>query len=145
MPRRSRRCSCGDYELVILDDLTASKKDFFVDKTINLGTGDYKAVVGLAKAGQPVLLMYASANRDEREFRDPETFRIDRRPPRFLGFSHGTHVCLGMHAARVEGRIAVQEFLARFPDYEVIESGIERFPTEFVQGYTKMPVRLRPN
>ena len=106
---------------------------------------DTKAYGANMKAGQPVLLMYASANRDEREFPDPETFRIDRRPARFLGFSHGTHVCLGMHAARVEGRIAVQEFLARFPDYEVIESGIERFPTEFVQGYTKMPVRLRPN
>jgi cytochrome P450 len=95
------------------------------------------------KAGQPILLLYASANRDEREFPDPDTFRIDRRPPRFLGFSHGTHACLGIHAARAEGRIGVQEFLARFPDYEVIEGGIERFETEFVQGYSKMPVRLR--
>ena len=95
------------------------------------------------KAGQPVLLLYASANRDEREFPDPDVFRLDRRPPRFLGFSHGTHACLGIHAARAEARIGVQEFLARFPAYEVIESGIERFETEFVQGYSKMPVRLR--
>jgi len=95
------------------------------------------------RAGQPILLLYASANRDEREFDDPNSFRIDRRPPRHLGFSHGTHACLGLHAARAEARIGVQEFLARFPDYEVLEGGIERFETEFVQGYSKMPVRLR--
>ena len=95
------------------------------------------------KAGQPILLLYASANRDEREFPDPDRFRIDRRPPRHLGFSHGTHACLGLHAARAEARIGVQEFLARFPHYEVREAGIERFETEFVQGCSKMPVRLR--
>jgi cytochrome P450 len=96
------------------------------------------------RAGQPVLLLYASANRDEREFPDPDVFRLDRRPPRHVGFSHGTHACLGLHAARAEGRLAIQEFLARFPAYEVDEDGIERLATEFVQGYAKMPVRLRP-
>ena len=96
------------------------------------------------RAGQPVLLLYASANRDEREFPDPDVYRLDRRPPRHLGFSHGTHACLGLHAARAEGRIAIQEFLTRFPAYEVDEDGIERLPTEFVQGYSKLPVRLRP-
>ena len=95
------------------------------------------------RAGQPIVLLYASANRDEREFPDPDTFRLDRRPPRSLGFSHGTHACLGLHAARVEARIGVQEFLARFPHYEVLEDRIERFETEFVQGYAKMPIRLR--
>jgi len=95
------------------------------------------------RAGQPIVLLYASANRDEREFPDPDTFRLDRRPPRSLGFSHGTHACLGLHAARAEARIGVQEFLARFPRYEVQEDRIERFETEFVQGYAKMPIRLR--
>jgi hypothetical protein len=95
------------------------------------------------RAGQPIVLLYGSANRDEREFPDPDSFDLDRRPPRHLGFAHGTHACLGLHAARAEGRIAVEEFLARFPDYEVLEDGIERYETEFVQGYSKMPVRLR--
>ena len=94
------------------------------------------------RAGQPILLLYAAANRDEREFPDPDAYRIDRRPPRHLGFSHGTHACLGLHAARAEGRLGLQEFLARFPDYEVQEDGIERFETEFVQGYSKLPVEL---
>jgi cytochrome P450 len=95
------------------------------------------------KAGQPVLLLYASANRDPREFPNPTTYDLDRHPQRFLGFSHGTHACLGIHAARVEARIAVEEFFARFPDYEVIEDGIVRYETEFVQGYSKLPIRLR--
>jgi hypothetical protein len=94
------------------------------------------------RAGQPVVLLYASANRDEREFPEPESYRLDRRPPRSLGFSHGTHACLGLHAARLEARIGLQEFLARFPHYEVQESRIERFETEFVQGCAKMPIRL---
>jgi hypothetical protein len=95
------------------------------------------------RAGQPLLLLYAAANRDEREFPDPDAFRLARRPPRHLGFGHGTHACLGLHAARAEGRIAVEEFLARFPHYAVREDGIERYETEFVKGYSKLPVRLR--
>jgi hypothetical protein len=95
------------------------------------------------RAGQPLLLLYASANRDEREFPDPDAYRLERRPPRHLGFSHGTHACLGLHAARAEARIAIQELLARHPRYEVQEDGIERFETEFVQGYSKLPIRLR--
>jgi hypothetical protein len=95
------------------------------------------------RAGQPLLLLYAAANRDEREFPDADAFRLARRPPRHLGFGHGTHACLGLHAARAEGRIAVEEFLARFPHYAVREDGIERYETEFVKGYSKLPVRLR--
>jgi cytochrome P450 len=96
------------------------------------------------RAGQPILLLYASANRDEREFPDPDAYRLDRRPPRHLGFSHGTHACLGLHAARAEGRLAIEELLARFPAYQVQEDGIERLATEFVQGYSKLPIRLCP-
>src|SRR5262245_21225355 len=94
------------------------------------------------RAGQPILLLYTAANRDEREFPDPDRYRIDRRPPRHLGFGHGTHACLGLHAARAEARIAIEELLARYPRYEVLEDRIERYETEFVKGYAKMPVRL---
>jgi cytochrome P450 len=95
------------------------------------------------RAGQPVLLLYASANRDEREFPDPDTYRVERRPLRHLGFAHGTHACLGLHAARAEARIGIQEILARYPDYVVLEDRIESYETEFVQGCSKLPIRLR--
>jgi cytochrome P450 len=96
------------------------------------------------RAGQPILLLYTAANRDDREFADPDRFRIDRRPPRHLGFGHGTHACLGLHAARAEARIAIEELLERHPRYEVQEDGIERFETEFVKGYARLPVVLAP-
>jgi cytochrome P450 len=92
-------------------------------------------------AGSPVFLLYASANRDPREFSEPDVYRIDRKPPRFLGFSHGTHACLGLHAAKAEARIAVTEILRRFPDYVVETDRLEKYVTDLVKGYAKMPIR----
>ena len=94
------------------------------------------------KAGQAVVLLYGSANRDEREFPEPDTFLLDRKPQRHLGFSHGTHACIGLHAARAEADIGLQEILKRFPNYEVLEDGLVKLETEFVQGYCNMPIRL---
>jgi len=93
------------------------------------------------REGQPVMLLYTAANRDEREFSHPDDFDMLRNPPRSLGFSHGTHACIGLHVARKEGEVAVQEILARFPEYEIDVSGLEKYSTEFVQGYSTMPVR----
>jgi len=95
------------------------------------------------REGQPVVLLYASANRDEREFPDPERYDIQRQPPRSLSFSHGTHACIGLHVARLEGRIALRKLLERFPNYEIDTSRLERYATEFVQGYSSMPTRWR--
>lgn len=66
---------------------------------------------------------------------------IDRKPPRFLGFSHGTHACLGLHAAKAEARIALTETLGRYPDYVVETDRLEKYVTDLVKGYAKMPIR----
>jgi cytochrome P450 len=95
------------------------------------------------RAGEVLLFLYASANRDPREFPDPDTFDIARRPPRILSFGHGTHACLGIHVAKAEGRIALEELLRRDPEYEVDLGGAERLRTEFVQGFSRLPVRVR--
>jgi cytochrome P450 len=95
------------------------------------------------KEGQPIMLLYTAANRDDREFPNPDRFDMLRNPPRSLGFSQGTHACIGLHIARKEGEVAIQEILARFPEYEIDESGLEKYSTEFVQGYSAMPVRWR--
>ncbi len=92
--------------------------------------------------GQVVLLLYTSANRDEREFPNPDVYDFTRRPPRSLGFSHGTHACIGLHTARMEARIAIDACLARFPEYEVLTDEIEHYHTEFVKGFSKMPIRM---
>jgi cytochrome P450 len=95
------------------------------------------------RAGETVLFLYASANRDPREFSDPDVFDIARRPPRILSFGHGTHACLGIHTAKAEGRIALEELLRRDAEYELDLARAERLRTEFVQGFAHLPVRLR--
>jgi len=93
------------------------------------------------RAGQPVMFLYASANHDPREFPDPDRFDIGRKPPRLLTFGAGAHQCLGRHVARMEGRICLEEILARFPHYEVDLGRAVRLHTEFVQGFASLPVR----
>jgi len=93
-------------------------------------------------AGSKVALLFGSGNRDPREFDRPDEFDIFRPNPRILAFGHGAHVCLGAAVARLEGRIALQEFLARFPDYAVDESGITYMHSGNVQGPTRMPIAI---
>ena len=94
------------------------------------------------REGQVVIFLYASANRDEREFASPEVFDIARKPARTLGFGHGTHSCLGIHVAKAEGRIGLDELLARSPEYTLDVGRAERHRTEFVQGYASLPIEL---
>jgi cytochrome P450 len=72
-------------------------------------------------AGDRVLLLWGSANRDEREFEAAEEFRLGRSPNRHLAFGIGIHRCLGSHLARMEMRVTLEEVLRRIPDYRVPE------------------------
>src|SRR6476620_622771 len=76
-------------------------------------------------AGRKVLLLYGSANRDEREYgSDAGELEVRRRPRNIMTFSHGAHFCLGAAAARMQSRIALTELLARCPEFEVDLSGV---------------------
>jgi cytochrome P450 len=100
-----------------------------------------REVAGVAMgAGQRIVLLLICANRDEREFADPERFDAARVADRHLGFGHGVHVCIGAHVARLEGVALVQELLARHPHYEVVEDGLAREVSEFHVGWSRMPV-----
>ncbi len=92
------------------------------------------------RAGQTVLFMYASAGRDEREFKDADRFDIHRTPARTLSFGSGIHVCLGQHLARLEGPILLQELLRAIPDFEVRTDEVRRVKGEFLQGFCRMPI-----
>ncbi len=94
------------------------------------------------KEGQPVLFLYPAANRDEDEFDDPDVFDIDRKAKRILSFGAGTHACIGMHAAKLEGKICLEEMLAAFPEYELDLDNAERLVTDFVQGYASFPIKF---
>ncbi len=91
----------------------------------------------------PVLFLYTSANRDPREFENPDTFDIHRKAPRILSFGHGTHLCLGIHIAKMEGRVCLEELLKRAPEYELDMDNSERLVTDFVQGYWKFPIKFQ--
>jgi cytochrome P450 len=93
-------------------------------------------------AGQRIFLLLQSANRDEREFREPDRFDIARGAHRHVGLGHGQHHCIGSHVARLEGRVLFEELLARVPEYEVVEEEAVRPPSEFQLGYTSLPIRF---
>ncbi|OCC24154.1 hypothetical protein MB02_07740 [Croceicoccus estronivorus] len=95
------------------------------------------------RAGERVLLLTASANRDEREFDDPDTFRWDRPTRRVVAFGMGPHFCIGIHIARLEGRLIVEELLRRFPDYEIDDTTAERAVSEFQIGWVRLPIIVR--
>jgi cytochrome P450 len=91
--------------------------------------------------GDRVLLVWAAANRDERNWEDPDRFDVTRPPKRHLAFGEGIHFCLGAPLARLEARVAVDELLRRFPDYELARE-LERFPTHNGRALARLPVAL---
>lgn len=97
------------------------------------------------RAGQKIMHLWASANRDEREFADPDRFDIHRRAPRIVSFNPGRHICLGIHVAQLEGRVMLQELLARIPDYEVDESRAVRLRSEMFRGFQCLPITFKPH
>ena len=92
------------------------------------------------KPGQPILFLYPSGNRDAREFENPNVFDIKRRAPRILSFGHGTHACIGLHVAKMEAKVCIEETLKRIPEYEIHLDRAERLVTDFVQGYATFPI-----
>ncbi|MEW6269938.1 MAG: cytochrome P450 [Thermodesulfobacteriota bacterium] len=92
--------------------------------------------------GSVLLLLTASANRDERRFPDPDRFDVRRKIDHHLTFGYDLHFCLGAALARLEGRVALEEVLARFPAWEVDEENAERVRTSTVRGWHRLPVRF---
>jgi cytochrome P450 family 142 subfamily A polypeptide 1 len=96
--------------------------------------------------GQELLLLYASANRDEAVFEDPDTFDITRSPNPHMAFGFGAHFCLGNQLARLELRVMVERLLARLPDLHlaVDRSALPRRAANFISGIDAMPVAFTP-
>jgi cytochrome P450 len=91
-------------------------------------------------AGSAVLLLTASGNRDERRFPEADRFDIRRKIDHHLAFGYGIHFCLGSALARLEGRIALDEVLQRFPAWEVDWENAVQARTSTVRGWERLPV-----
>jgi cytochrome P450 len=94
------------------------------------------------KPGQRVITLLASANRDEREYSQPDEFIWNRRIERSLAFGRGQHFCLGFHLARLEIAILVQEWLKRVPEFRIISEAASRPPSSFQWGWNSIPVEV---
>jgi cytochrome P450 len=90
--------------------------------------------------GSIMMLLPASANHDDRHFPDGDSFDIHRRDGKPLTFGYGIHLCLGAALARLEGRVALDEVLDRFPTWEVDMDRAKLAPTSTVRGWETLPV-----
>lgn len=86
-----------------------------------------------------VLLLTGSAGRDERKYDNPDQFDIHRQLDNHVSFGFGIHFCLGAALARLEGKIGIQELLARYPDFQVDHDATERLYTSTVRGWKRVP------
>jgi cytochrome P450 len=94
-------------------------------------------------AGSAILLLVGSANRDERRHADPDRYDVRRDLGAHLTFGYGLHFCLGASLARLEGRVALDEVLQRFPNWEVDDANVVVASTSTVRGFESLPVFVR--
>jgi len=94
----------------------------------------------IVPSGSAMMCLTGSANRDDRQYEDPDRFDVRRDVGQHLTFGYGIHYCLGNALARLEGRVALDEVLKRFPDWEVDWDSVRRAPTSTVRGWESLPV-----
>jgi len=92
--------------------------------------------------GQRVITLLASANRDEREYPEPDEFIWNRPIRRLLAFGRGQHFCIGYHLARLEVAVLLNEWLRRVGDYAIRGEAATRLPSSFQWGWNKIPVEV---
>ncbi|HLT69630.1 MAG TPA: cytochrome P450, partial [Acidimicrobiales bacterium] len=92
-------------------------------------------------AGSKVLLLTGSAGRDERRYPNADVFDVHRVFDQHVSFGYGVHYCLGAALARLEGRVGLEELLARRPCWEVDHDACVRLHTSTVRGWVSVPAR----
>jgi cytochrome P450 len=97
------------------------------------------------RAGERIIMLFMSANRDDRHYTDADKYLIRRNPRDHLGFGGGLHACLGAALARLEARVAMDEILDSMPDFQVDETRLKRMHSPSVRGYTHVPVQFTPS
>jgi cytochrome P450 len=93
--------------------------------------------------GAKVMLVNGASGRDERRFPDPDRLDVSREIDFHLGFGYGRHVCLGAFLARMESRVALEEFFQRWSEYGVPEDGIQRMHSSNVRGFSGLVLETR--
>jgi cytochrome P450 len=103
---------------------------------------DFECYGTTVPAGSAMLLLFGAANRDPRRYQDPETFDIRRDNISHITFGKGVHYCLGANLARLEGRIALDELLNRWPEWDIDYETAQLAPTSTVRGWERLRLVL---
>ncbi|MDT7569757.1 MAG: hypothetical protein QOG76_8381 [Pseudonocardiales bacterium] len=101
---------------------------------------EFQAYGNTVPAGSAMLLLFGSANRDPLRYNDPDTFNIHRDNISHLTFGKGVHYCLGANLARLEGRVALDELLNRWPEWEIDYDSLKLAPTSTVRGWERLRI-----
>ncbi len=96
-------------------------------------------------AGTIVLPLFASANRDEKQFPDPDRFDVTRNSQGHLAFGYGVHFCLGASLARLEARVALEALLTQLPPFRAVNEQVERIDSFLLRGPRRLPLALEAN
>ena len=97
------------------------------------------------KRGDRVLLSFLAANHDPEQFENPGEVDLERNPNPHLAFGAGVHKCVGIHFARVEILVGLQEVFRRLSDYKLDRDNIKSFPNAgFVRGHLSLPATFTP-
>ena len=110
---------------------------------LRYGTEDYELRGKTIRAGDPIMMLYPSGNRDEEVFDQPNRFISDRRPNRHLAFGHGAHHCLGNLLAKMEMKHLYDEMFSRISSIE-LNGEPKLIQSTFVSGLKTLPVRIKP-
>jgi cytochrome P450 len=103
---------------------------------------DFECYGTKVPAGGAMLLLFGAANRDPRRYTDPGTFNIHRDNISHVTFGKGEHYCLGANLARLEGRVALDELLNRWPEWDIDYETAELAPTSTVRGWERLRLIL---
>jgi cytochrome P450 len=124
---------------------TAIEEGLRFQSSNQLGNRIVAADTELAGVAMPkgtlITIGIGAANRDPEQFSDPDRFDVAREPNRHLALGSGVHLCAGMNLARLEGRVAIERFLRRFPDYDLAGDPVRSRRARF-RGFVSLPVKL---
>lgn len=103
-------------------------------------TQDIEYYGTVVPTGSPIMLLIGSANRDPRRYPNPDVYDVRRADIQHLTLGYGLHYCLGANLARLEGRVALEELLNRWPEWDIDYDHTELAPTSTVRGWERMPL-----
>ena len=132
----------GNLELIKKAFLETARFEQPTNMLARKAKKDFEVNGAKIKAGQGLLYIYASAERDEAEYSNPDVYDFHRQPTkRSLMFGHGGHKCLGLHLGVLMGVIILEELLKAIGDYELVENKCERLYGEHLSGWGKVTIR----